>query len=917
MSADVVGYSRLMGEDDEATVDALLGLRRTVTALVVARRGRIVDTAGDSVLAEFASAVEALRCAVDIQHALAPRQAALAPSRRMMLRIGLNLGDILEHAGGLYGDGVNIAARLQALAQPGGVCVSGNVQEQVASHVPWAFDDAGEQLVKNIARPVRAFHLRMPPDDGTFVTTEVTPPASRAHGNLPVDLPPLFGRDDALATLGGLMHTHRLVTVAGPGGVGKTTLAQAFAHSQAALWRDGAWMVELAALSDGNLVNGVVAKTIGIESTASSGGPRELAATLASQSMLLVLDNCEHVVAPVSVLVEQLLHQAPGVRVLCTSQEPLHIGGEQLFRLGPLGLPQAPGLAAALSAAAVRLFVERVRALLPEFTLDDGLCDDAVALCRKLDGLPLAIELAAARVPLLGVSGVLSRLGERLRMLHSGSRTALERHRTLRATLAWSHNLLEPAERAIHRRIGVFAGGFTLELAQRTVAGDDADAWSVLDGIGALVDRSLLVAESGHPPRYRLLESGRAFAIEQLIETGEHAHYLQRHAEGVAAVLVDTIARVEAGRQTMDSFIDLLAPEIDNIRAAFEWALRTPGQHTLALTIPAYSVELMQRLDLLDELRRWLTAAQAFLDDPVPPPLLARYLASTAVIPPQQSGLTADLQAQHLQRAEALFRTLGDPQGLAWTLCIHGFHAHWIGDDATAERVMSEAHALRCDDWPPWLLGTIATRRASFVQSLDAAAVEQSMAEGLRRYRQVGDSRGVMVTVNNWMVQCLANDRHEQAIALGTEALEGSLRHMSRLLLTSVMDGLVAALTLTGDLVRAQHVATDMLQHRRRGARLTTLGDGVALLAAHQGRLDDAARLLGAMEADAASDSAVPYRGRGPDLEPSVMAMLRAAHGEDRIARWRAEGAALDPAGIEALVRRGFSPGRAPPGQAT
>ncbi len=358
--------------------------------------------------------------------------------------------------------------------------------------------------------------------------------------NLAAELPPLFGRDQELATLSALLNSHRLVTLVGAAGIGKTRLALAAAH--AALrdpaylannaFAEGVWFIELAALRDGALIVSTVAGALHI----TLGAGTALAAMvekLQSSRMLLVLDNCEHLLADVAVLVEALLRAAPNTRIIATSQEALKIADEQVWRLDTLALPAHDTLDDARLAGAVMLFEARASAADPEFALTETNVAAVVDLCRHLDGIALAIELAAARIPLLGVDGLRARLGERLRLLTNGSRLAPPRHRTLCAALEWSHALLTPPQQIVFRRLGVMAGSFALEAAQQIAADATIDEWAVLDHLGALVDKSLVAVDtdSTGAVRYRLLESMRHFALRALESSGEAATMRARHLD--------------------------------------------------------------------------------------------------------------------------------------------------------------------------------------------------------------------------------------------------------------------------------------------------------------------------------------------------------------------------------------------------
>src|SRR5260221_1507216 len=277
-------------------------------------------------------------------------------------------------------------------------------------------------------------------------------------------------------------------------------------------WPDGAWMVELAGLSDPLLLPNGVAQALGITLAGRRPAQDELVAAMAPRTALLVLDNCEHLLDSVAALVQAIMREAPNVTMLSTSQEPLHLPAEQQYRLIPLAVPSETTASSAREFGAVALFEARVRAVDPRFALNDESMALVIDICRRLDGLPLAIELASARVAALGLLPVRDKLDARFKLLTGGSRATLRRHQTLRAALEWSHNLLNDAEQAVFRRLGAFAGGFTMEMAQ-DVAGDaQLDEWAVVDHLSALVDKSLVVADAGDAPRYHLLESARAFA---------------------------------------------------------------------------------------------------------------------------------------------------------------------------------------------------------------------------------------------------------------------------------------------------------------------------------------------------------------------------------------------------------------------
>ena len=472
LAADAAGFSQRMAADDHATVAALDAARATFRERVGDDGGRVVDTAGDSVLAVFASAQGAIAAALAAQSRLADATAGAEAKQPLRFRIGVHLGDVIEKPDGtVYGDGVNVAARLQTLAAPGGCVASKALLDVVRPRVDVALTDLGEQAVKNIDRPVHAFAVgvlvRPPPHPAGRVGPWRRPPAPSV----------LVGRDDDLSELQRAMSESRIVTILGPGGIGKTALAPMAAHRAGADRPDAVAWVDLAAISEPSLLASTIGQTLGV-AVAGRDPLAALVRGLAARHALVVLDNAEHLADAVAELVSALARGAPQLRLVVTSQTALHVEGEWLFRLGTLAVPQVAMPAdAALRHGAVALFAAQARAADRGFAVTDANVDAVVELCRRLDGVALAIKLAAARLPLLGLAGLLARLSERFRLLAGGSRDAPSRQQTLRAALDWSHGLLSPHEQAVFRRLGVFAGHFDLELAAHAVADDGQDPW--------------------------------------------------------------------------------------------------------------------------------------------------------------------------------------------------------------------------------------------------------------------------------------------------------------------------------------------------------------------------------------------------------------------------------------------------------
>ena len=432
--------------------------------------------------------------------------------------------------------------------------------------------------------------------------------------NLPAATSELIGRAPELAEVTQLLGTYRLVTLIGAGGIGKTRLGLEVARQMLPSFVDGAWVAELAPLSDPGLVPVTVGVALGLTLTAGAESPERVAAALGAKRLLLVLDNCEHVIEAAARMAAALLTANPHARVMATSREPLRAPGEYIFRVLPLEVP-AEGTEDRdlLEAAAVRLFVARAQAVDRRFSLDARSAAITGAICRRLDGIPLAIELAAARTATLGLKDLAARLDDRFRLLTGGHRTALPRHRTLRATLDWSYELLSGTERTVLRRLAIFVGGFTLEAASAVVTAPDLGAPEVVDNVTNLATKSLVVVEAtGSVTGYRLLETARAYALEKLIESGDLDRVARRHAEYYRDLFEG--AEVEWETRATVEWVAAYSRQIDNVRAALDWAFSPRGDASIGAALTAASVPLWFQHSLMVECRGRVERALAGLE---------------------------------------------------------------------------------------------------------------------------------------------------------------------------------------------------------------------------------------------------------------------------------------------------------------
>ena len=447
-------------------------------------------------------------------------------------------------------------------------------------------------------------------------TQEEAGPAEQsipAKHNLPASMTRLIGRGETVTMLIQQLFSSRCVTIVGPGGIGKSAVALAVAEEMIRHYENGVWLIDLAPLGEPRLVPNAVASALGLELRCENPLPA-IAAMLREKNMLLVLGNCEHVVEAAAALADSVLRGAPGVRVLATSRESLRIEGEHVHRLPSLETPPAArplSATEALEFPSVQLFVERAAAALSEYDLTDADAPIIAEICRKLDGLPLAIEFAAARVENFGVQGVAGRLDDRMRLLKAARRGAAPRHHTMRAVLDWSYGLLTKAEQKVLRGVSIFAGGFTLEAARAVCADALHPETEMFENITALAAKSLIAADlSGAEPRFRLLETTRAYALAKLAEAGEQEMLGRRHAEHFR----DLLSAVAGGNGDTGAQYSAFGPEVANVGAALAWAFGPLGDEWIGVQLAAASVRMWLERGQLTECHRWVAEALNCID---------------------------------------------------------------------------------------------------------------------------------------------------------------------------------------------------------------------------------------------------------------------------------------------------------------
>jgi predicted ATPase/class 3 adenylate cyclase len=583
---DLEGSTRLWEEHPDAMKSALARHDEILRDAISAHHGHVVKTTGDGVHAVFASARDALDAAVDAQHALGAEAWPIVDPVRV--RMGVHSGEGEHRDGDYFGTSTNRAARLMSVAHGGQVLVSLSTAELLSDDVPAGVTlvDLGEHRLRDLSRADRVFQV------GAVGLAAEFPPIRSLDafpGNLPVQLTSFVGRHDELVQLGGILREARLVTITGTGGVGKTRVAVQLAAELLQRFPDGAWLCELAAASDPETMVQVVASTLGATPRAGMSLAASVAEFLRTRQLLLVLDNCEHLLDTTARLADEILREAPGVRILATSREGLAVGGERVVPLRSLALPDPAiaELADIAAAEAVLLFIERAEASRPGFSLEPQNAASVVDICRRLDGVPLAIELAAARLASMTAAEVAERLDERFRLLTGGRRTAVERHHTLRATVDWSYSLLSSTEQRVFDRLSVFAGGFDSAAAESVVADETIEAWDVTDALSSLVAKSIVSADetTDGTTRYDLPETLRAYARERLDEAGAADEYRRRHAQYYAE-FAERVGRALIGPDEF-AWRRRFRADLANLRAAVTWALDTNRESEAAVRIIA------------------------------------------------------------------------------------------------------------------------------------------------------------------------------------------------------------------------------------------------------------------------------------------------------------------------------------------
>jgi predicted ATPase/class 3 adenylate cyclase len=766
--SDVEGSTRLWESEPKEMNVALRRHDAILRNAIESHGGHVFKTVGDGFYATFADGGHAVQAALQAQFAL---QAEEWPTTRAIkVRMALHTGSPEARDGDFFGPVLNRLARLLSAGHGGQVLLSQAAMIQACEVLPpeCRLLDLGQHRLSDLERPEQVSMLLHPDLRSEF-------PALKSldsfPNNLPRHLSSFVGRRQELEQLARLMEEGILVTVSGSGGTGKSRLALQSAAENMERYPDGIWFVELAALSEGDLIPQMVANALGVREGTGVTVDRALADHLKNKTALLLLDNCEHLIEPCARFVETALQAAPKLKVVVTSREPLGLRGEAIFRIPSLPVPDASHVKTAkdaLASDAVRLLVERAQSIQPQFELTDSSAVFAVHVCQRLDGIPFAIELAASRLRALTLKQISERLDDRFGLLTSGFRTALPRQQTLRAMIDWSHDLLDESEKVLLRRLAVFVGGCTLEAAEEVCHDGSLGDLELLESLARLVDKSLVVhSDTVDPPRYRMLETVRQYAGEKLTQSGEEPMMRERHAGYFSRFCGEVEEKLTGPDQLR--WLDVIESEHDNIRAVLAFC-RDHADHV------ELGLSLVGAIGRFWTVRGYLTEGRSWID-----PLLktagselTENMATACRTAGQLAYWQGDSQAgrRYGEMSLKVCRAIGDQRGETISLFRIGFAALAEGDLLAARSSFEQARdlgtAIGDDAGMPHLINALG--EVSWAEGkIDEA--KQYFEESLKLFQTAGDRRSIAGVMKSLAMVACEEDRLDESLNYLREGL--------------------------------------------------------------------------------------------------------------------------------------------------
>ena len=757
---DIEESTRLWEEDPERMRPALARHDTISRAAVETHRGVVVKSTGDGVHAVFDDGLDALAATMDLQLALADPAATNGVPLRV--RCGLHAGVVERRDNDYFGSPVNRAARIMGAAHGGQVLLSQAVVDGVWERLPptVSLRDLGKVRLKDLSTAEHVYqvvHPQLRQEFPALRSLEATP------NNLPQQITSFIGREKEAAELQRLLAKTRMLTLTGSGGCGKTRLSLQLAADSLEQFLDGVWLVELAPISDPGLVPQTAATVLGLKEVSGKAVVQTLIDYLKDKRLVLLLDNCEHLLDASAQFTNTLLRQCPQVTILASSRESLGVEGEQTYRVPSLSLPdpkRAHTPASVASFEAIQMFADRAVLARPDFAVTDQNASMLASICHRLDGIPLAIELAAARVRSLSVQEINNKLDQRFRLLTGGSRAALPRQQTLRSMIDWSYDLLSATEQAVFRGLSVFAGGWTLEAAEDMCRGESVTKEDVLDLLTALTDKNLVLAEERNgETRYRLLETLRQYARDRLLEHGEGESWRDRHLACFVSLAEEAKPLLRGTDQQF--WLDRLETEHDNLRAALMWSSEGRGDSLAGLRLANALYTFWYVHGYFGEAHMWLTGLLAVVSN-APADARAEALGKAGVMAWQQGDYST---ARRLQdEGLAIRRKMGDRRGIASALIDLGAVDFDQGDFQAARARFEEGLAIRRElGNAQGIAGALHNLGAVANACGDNQAAWIFLEEGLSIYRELGDPWGIAMALSN--LGSLAMERSEIALA--------------------------------------------------------------------------------------------------------------------------------------------------------
>jgi predicted ATPase/class 3 adenylate cyclase len=766
---DIEGSTKLWQEHPEGMKVNLARHDELLRSVIERNEGYVFKTVGDAFCAAFPTALQGVKAAVESQQALAQTEWGEAVIK---VRMGLHTGDAEERDHDYFGNTLNRVARLMSAGHGGQTLISLATQELIRDKLPSGVSlvDLGERRLKDLIRPEHIYQLNVEGLRDSF------PPLKTLDAyrhNLPAQTTSFIGREKEITEIKQAISEHRLVTLTGPGGTGKTRLSLQVAADMLDQFHDGVWFIELAPITDPDLIPQTTLAAVGLQIQSGKTAEQSLLDALGEKTSLLVLDNCEHLIEACAQLADALLASAPRVKILASSREALGIRGEQTWRVPSLTLPDVkhlPPVEQVSQFESVRLFIERARLVQPHFDVNSQNAPAIAQICHRLDGIPLAIELAAARIRMLSAEEISTRLDDRFRLLTGGSRTALPRQQTLRALIDWSYDMLSEDEQTLLRRLAVFSGGCTLHAAE-SVCPDENPAgissYDVLDLLTHLVDKSL-VALDEHPAqsRYRILETVRQYAREKLMEAGEGEAVRQKHFDYFYALAAEAEPYMLFGPTQLER-LDQLEDDLGNFYAALEWSLE--NKMATGADLNAKLCWFWDRRGHWVEGYEWTRRALELITDKTG--LRAKLLAEAAWLANELVYRQRSLD--HAYESVALYRELGDKAGLAVPLLILGDEFRDQSEWEKAMQYYTESYALFEESQNKWgcrmvLLNGFATL-AEKEEKYDE--LEKLARQALQFAQEAKDTEGISYATF-WLGQhALFINDHARAKEFHAEAL--------------------------------------------------------------------------------------------------------------------------------------------------